>query len=187
MTESRGTLVLVVGPSGAGKDSLIAAARAKLGPGNRFVFPRRLITRLGASGDEGHVEIDERSFEQLERDGKFALSWRAHGLAYGIPATIVADLASGKHAVINASRTIVPEARRRFEHVFVVALTAPKDVRVTRLRMRAREATGEIYGRVEREHEVDADVVIANDGPLERAVASFLAVLSEIENPPPAP
>ena len=42
---AQGALVLVVGPSGAGKDALIAAAREALEANTRFTFPRRVVTR----------------------------------------------------------------------------------------------------------------------------------------------
>ena len=45
-----GVLVLVVGPSGAGKDSLLAAAQHVLAGNTGFVFPTRDVTRPAGSG-----------------------------------------------------------------------------------------------------------------------------------------
>lgn len=170
----RGTLFLIVGPSGAGKDTLIAAARPLLG--DRYVFPRRMITREGGPGEVHEVE-SVASFEARERAGDFALAWRAHGLAYGVPMSIADVLRSGQHVVVNVSRTVVGEARARYAPVRVVLVTAPPDVLVARLRARGREPGETIAARVGREHEVEADAVIINDGPLETAVAAFLAAL----------
>lgn len=182
----RGTLVLVVGPSGAGKDSLIAAARAKLSGSDRFTFPRRAITR-SQDGSEDHIEVDMQSFAASERAGDFALSWRAHELCYGIPKSVDQTLASGTHVVINASRTIVAEAGERYAPSMVIEVTAPAKVRAARLRARGREAEAAIASRVEREHDARADLVIVNDGSLDSAAASFLAALSKVENSPSSP
>lgn len=170
----RGTLFLIVGPSGAGKDTLIAAVRPLLG--DRYVFPRRMITREVGPGEVHDVE-SVASFEARERAGDFALAWRAHGLAYGVPTSIADALRSGHHVVVNVSRTVVAEARARYAPVCVVLVTAPPAVLAARLRARGREAGEAIAARVGRAHEVEADAVIINDGPLETALAAFLAAL----------
>ena len=58
-----GRLVLVVGPSGAGKDTLIAAVRQRLAADEAFLFPRRIVTRP-SSAAEDNVEADEATFER---------------------------------------------------------------------------------------------------------------------------
>ena len=57
-----GVLVLVVGPSGAGKDTLMDAARAGLAADPRYRFARRLITRPAMAGAEDHDSCDEAGF-----------------------------------------------------------------------------------------------------------------------------
>src|SRR5215469_16830602 len=91
-----GLLVLVVGPSGVGKDALIAGARAALTGDPSVVFPRREITRPQETGGEGHLELSQAEFDRRETAGAYVLSWRAYGLGYGVPAEIAADLATGK-------------------------------------------------------------------------------------------
>jgi len=172
---SRGTLFLVVGPSGAGKDALIAAARERLGSG--FVFPKRVITRPAGGADEDHVSVDDTSFERDERNGAFALSWRAHGLRYGIPAAIENALASGTNVVVNVSRGVVEDARARIAPVRVIEVTAPPAVLAERLRRRGRESVAQIAERMEPGKAVSADAVVVNDGALETAVTAFLAAL----------
>jgi ribose 1,5-bisphosphokinase len=44
-----GRLVLVIGPSGAGKDTLIGLAQAACADGNDVVFPQRVVTREASS------------------------------------------------------------------------------------------------------------------------------------------
>lgn len=171
----RGTLFLIVGPSGAGKDTLIAAARRALDA--RFVFPRRVITRPSDPAGEDHEPVDAALFIARERAGAFALSWQAHGWAYGIPVSIAAELEHGKHVVANVSRAVVAEARTRFAPACVVLVTAPAETLRARLRARGREPEAVIDKRLDREQAIVADSVIVNDGAPETAVRAFLAAL----------
>lgn len=171
----RGTLFLVVGPSGAGKDTLIAASRDRLPDG--YVFPRRTITRPALPGGEDHLAESMAAFEIQERAGAFALTWRAHGVAYGIPAAIEADLARGTNVVANVSRTVVQVAKARFRPAHVILVTASPAILAARLHARGRESDEEIDERLDRAPPVAADTVILNDGALEPAVEAFVTAL----------
>jgi ribose 1,5-bisphosphokinase len=139
---ARGTLVLVVGPSGAGKDSLIAWCRTQLADDPGVVFPRRIVTRPADTDAEDHDVASEAEFAAALARGAFALHWRAHGLGYGIPATIAADLGAGRNVVVNVSRAVLDEARERFPPVRIAVVTAPPEVLAERLRRRNREEAG---------------------------------------------
>lgn len=172
-----GRLVLVVGPSGAGKDAVIGGARARLAGDDRFVFPRRMVTRV-ADGSEAHDSCDAERFEALDRAGAFALSWHAHGHGYGVPATVRLDLAEGRTVVANVSRGVVESARQLLPPVTVVEITAPPAVLAARVAARGRSSDGDANERVGRKVEpVRADVTIDNAGALDDAVARFLDVL----------
>lgn len=170
----RGTLFLIVGPSGAGKDTLIKAARPLLGP--RFLFPPRTITREAGPGED-HEPASLAAFEARERAGHFALSWRAHGLCYGITMSIAGALRDGDHVVVNVSRAVVTHARARFAPVRVILVTAPAEALRARLLARGREAAEDVAARLDRAAAVDADATIVNDGAPEPAVAAFVAAL----------
>jgi ribose 1,5-bisphosphokinase len=160
-----GRLVLVVGPSGAGKDTLIDLARATLRDDPSVVFPRRVVTR--AASDEPHDTMDADAFENAARAGAFALTWDAHDLRYGIPAGIDADIRAGRSVVCNVSRAIIAEARERYAEVRVVLVTAPPDVLAARLAARARGSDGDLARRLARSENfaaLAADCVIANVG-----------------------
>ena len=109
-----GPLILIVGPSGVGKDSLIEGARLRLSDEENFRFPNRYITRPTDYGGENHHSIEPSAFNRLQREGGFALHWRAHGFAYGIANGIHDDLNAGHAVVVNGSRGIVDHARERF-------------------------------------------------------------------------
>ncbi len=164
-------LVLVVGPSGADKDTLLDAARDALSGDPRFRFIRRVITRPAGVG-EAHEAVSETEF--ATRD--FALQWQAHGLRYGIPADAVAGSIV---AVANVSRTVIAEAAQRFA-VRVIEITAPPEILAARLASRGREAAADVASRLARSVALpdSVDVVtVVNDGPLAQAVAYFIAAL----------
>jgi len=162
-----GRLILVVGPSGAGKDTLIASARAECAHDASVVFPRRVITRA-ATAFEDHDTISEEMFRRAVGAGAFALWWEAHGLCYGIPGAIDDDIRSGKTVVCNVSRTVVEPTRRRYARVAVVCVTAPRHILESRLAARDRPSDGNLAARAGRDatvgRNVDADFLIHNVG-----------------------
>ncbi len=179
-----GTMVLVVGPSGAGKDSLIDGARQAFADGTGVVFPRRDITRPAGAESEDHVAVTENQFHARRELGGYLLSWGAHGLWYGIPAETVDDLLGGRTVVVNASRSVIEEARGRFRHMRVVSVTADEETLRARLGARARETDAQIARRLERARafRVEGPDVIdfPNDGPLEAAIGRFTRILRDL-------
>ena len=171
-------LVLVVGPSGAGKDTLLDAARQALEGDPRFRFVRRVITRPAAAGGENHEPTTDADFAARE----FALAWQAHGLRYGIPADIVPDLAAGRVVVANVSRSIIADAARRFP-VRVIEVTAPPDLLAARLAARGRESAVDVAARLARNVAVPDGVpidTVMNDASPKAGATRFLAALNRV-------
>ena len=83
-----GTMYLVVGPSGAGKDTLLDGARQALAGDARYVFARRAITRPADAGGEEHDSVTSDEFARRRERGDFMVSWSAHGLDYGLPLSL---------------------------------------------------------------------------------------------------
>ena len=159
-------MVLVVGPSGAGKDTLLNLARSACADDGRVVFPRRIVTRQ-ASQAEDNDELSPEAFRQALARGEFALDWEAHGHCYGLPRSIEDDVRAGRAVVINVSRTVIGAIRRAYADVVVVSITAPPDVLAERLKMRARGSDGQIEERLSRAVDDAAaapDITIVNVG-----------------------
>ncbi|PWC44326.1 phosphonate metabolism protein/1,5-bisphosphokinase (PRPP-forming) PhnN [Azospirillum sp. TSO22-1] len=176
-------LILVVGPSGAGKDSLMDGARARLAGDPAFHFARRVVTRPALAGAEDHDSLTLAEFEVREAAGGFLLSWRAHGLAYGVPAALDHLRRRDQAVVVNVSRTVVNEARTRLRPVGVVVVTAPANVLAARLAGRGREEGADITDRLKRAAPMPAgrDVrVVVNDGSLDQGVQAFLRALKDL-------
>lgn len=165
-----GGFVFVVGPSGAGKDSLIAFARGAFAGNERIIFPRRIVTRA-SSEHEDHDSIDEAGFTEAEASGAFALHWRAHGLGYAIPKSAREDAEAGRIAICNISRRVVPWTRVHLPNVTVVEVTAPAEILAARLAGRARLEDGDLAVRLARSLEVwtPVDASIVNDRSIDEA------------------
>ncbi|MBL8570214.1 MAG: phosphonate metabolism protein/1,5-bisphosphokinase (PRPP-forming) PhnN [Phreatobacter sp.] len=174
-----GRLILVVGPSGAGKDTLIGHVRQRLAGDEAYLFPRRIVTRP-PSPAEDNVEADAETFAAIAKAGGFALAWSAHGHSYGIPAAIDHALHEGRTVLSNVSREIVAAARRRYADVTVIEITAPADVLRARIAGRSRASDGDASSRADRRvtAPVEPDVVIVNDTDVEGAASRLLAVVT---------
>jgi ribose 1,5-bisphosphokinase len=162
-----GRLVLVVGPSGAGKDTLIARARAACRDDATVVFPARVVTRPPSIFEDNEF-ISPSAFEQAVTGGALAFWWNAHGHMYGIPLAIDSDIEAGRTVVCNVSRTVVDAVRERYANVVTVLVTAPREVLGARLAARDRGTDVSATDRMNRAELADGklrpDVIINNIG-----------------------
>lgn len=175
-----GQLFAVVGPSGVGKDTLMAAAK-RARPDLHIV--RRAITRKEALGGEEFEGLDEEDFARRRAEGAFVLDWRAHGMAYGIPVTVRDVLAAGRDALFNGSRLTIAEAAAAFPGLKVLHITAEPHALALRLAGRGRESAEEIEARLRREVALPdgLDVTeIDNSGALDEAVARLLDAVQPV-------
>jgi ribose 1,5-bisphosphokinase len=166
-------LVLVVGPSGAGKDTLLNAAKDVFRDDRRIHFARRAITRPADPAGENHEPVTEAEF--AARD--FALSWSAHGLRYGIPAVDIAPV-----VVANVSRGVIAAAAAQYP-VRVIEVTAPPEVLAARLAARGRETTADVARRLGRTAVIPPGVMVEtvwNDVTPAIGVERFVAALRRI-------
>lgn len=170
-----GRIFAVVGPSGAGKDTLIAAACARR-PG--LVWARRAITRPESAGGEPFEGVSVEEFARRRAEGAFALWWEAHGLLYGVPTSVLADSAAGKTVIFNGSRAAMDKAHAAIPDLAAILVTAPRSVLAERLASRARESREAIEARLTRETpSPEGALTVINDSSVEEGAARLLAAI----------
>ncbi|MBA8878523.1 phosphonate metabolism protein/1,5-bisphosphokinase (PRPP-forming) PhnN [Phyllobacterium myrsinacearum] len=178
-----GVFIAVVGPSGAGKDTILDFAREALQGQPDFHFVRRVVTRPSTVDAEDHDSLSEEEFLTAQRAGAFCHCWEAHGLRYGLPVSVDQYVEQGVVAVANVSRGILPALRDSYANFIVVHITASHDVLAQRLASRGREDAEEIKRRLMRAVPNPCDpadaVMIDNSGAVSDAGNAFVAVLKK--------
>ncbi|RRV16406.1 phosphonate metabolism protein/1,5-bisphosphokinase (PRPP-forming) PhnN [Pseudomonas saudiphocaensis] len=176
----KGRLIYLVGPSGSGKDSLLDAARERLTE-RGVCIARRVITRSAEAVGEEAEAVSFEEFERLEASGAFAMSWRANGLAYGIPTQIDHWLDEGNDVVVNGSRAYLSQARLRYPELLAILLNVRPEVLRQRLLARNRETAEQIEQRLARNARFEnaaSDLhLLDNSGELEQTVQGLLKML----------
>ena len=180
-----GSLVYVMGPSGAGKDSVLGRARALLPSDAPVVFAHRYITRPADTGGENHVAVTRAEFAMRRAHGLFAYHWGAHGNDYGVGREIHDWRAAGLTVVVSGSRDHFLRTGGLDSQARPVLITAPADRLRQRLAARGRESSAEAARRLDRAEAYEIDdlrlVTIVNDGTLEKAAEAFVRLLSTLE------
>ncbi|MEP1611893.1 MAG: phosphonate metabolism protein/1,5-bisphosphokinase (PRPP-forming) PhnN [Roseobacter sp.] len=177
-SKPEGRLIAVVGPSGVGKDSVMAGMHSTL-PNLHLV--RRVITRAPGLGGEDYDTASVTQFDTMVEDGAFAVYWRAHGLHYGIPITVKDQLGKGTDCLVNFSRKALDQAGEIFPRLVVLNITAKPETLAHRLAARARETEEEISNRLaQSDKPLPAGLKVinlSNDGPLSQTIAQGAALL----------
>lgn len=179
-----GLLILVVGPSGAGKDTLLDAAAKARATDERFVFGRRMVTRAPQADAEDHDHVSWDEFNALVANEDYTLFWEAHGLGYILPRSIHDAVEGGKIAICNGSRNNLTEAVRRYPDLAVIIVDANQDIRAERLAGRGRESATDISKRLARETKAlpraAKIITVDNSGVLEAGIADFFQALEDM-------
>lgn len=170
-----------MGPSGAGKDSVLNLVKEQLMPTGMWFFAQRMITRPTSAGGENHQDISEKAFIKLKDINFFSLDWHSHGLYYGIRDMNII-LSTGIHIVVNGSREYFNEAQKKYPDIIPVIITAPTAMLAARLSQRGRETQEQIHERLSRAHEFSIKhnslITIVNDRKVSQAADELLESLT---------
>jgi ribose 1,5-bisphosphokinase len=175
-------LVYVMGPSGAGKDSLMEAAARRL---PRVRLARRLVAGNRGSGP-CDLRVTAEEFARLLEAGGLLFHWRSHGLAYGIRGAEAQGIPPGGLVLVNGSREYLEEAFRLAPGLAACLVTAGREALRERLLKRGREGPEEIERRLlrgEKSYRIPEGArvaVIDNSGSLERAAREFCSLLERL-------
>ncbi len=151
-----GRLLYIIGPSGAGKDSVLAACHQALTAEDRCLVAHRYITRPPHAGAEQHVPLSDAEFAQRSAQNLFCLQWDSNGHRYGIGIEVQAWLERGLHVLVNGSREYLPEAQLRFPQLLPVLVWADPAVLRERLLQRGRETPAQVEARLTRATRLNA-------------------------------
>ncbi|TVR39650.1 MAG: phosphonate metabolism protein/1,5-bisphosphokinase (PRPP-forming) PhnN [Planctomycetota bacterium] len=176
-----GMLVLVVGPSGVGKDSIIAGLLEQASTSFPLLLAPRWCTRQQAGGI-GHLPCSEAEFDLRLQLGCFALNWSANGHRYGIGCEIDLWLHAGAMVLINGSRSHAQHTLARYPQAGLLHITADPTVIAQRLHQRGREDEKAIEERLKRQPELpqhERQATIHNNGKLASAIVCGLEIMHQ--------
>ncbi|HSW19084.1 MAG TPA: phosphonate metabolism protein/1,5-bisphosphokinase (PRPP-forming) PhnN [Ramlibacter sp.] len=182
-------LIYVMGPSGAGKDSVLGWLRERAPASIPLRWARRTITRPADAGGEQHEAVTPQRFDDLLAADAFAMAWRANGHGYGIRHAELQGLGEGAFVLVNGSRQYLHEALTRYPRATGLYITAQPATLADRLRQRKRETASEIQARVARALHFTPPpgvIVVHNDTTLEEAGAATWQALSRMAGWPAA-
>lgn len=167
-------VVLIVGASGVGKDSLIKAVQNKI----EANFVKRYITRM-PDNNESNFYLDDEAFENLKHTNFFVSSWEAHNNKYAIAHSHIKEGLN----IISISRGAIKDFEKVFENCITINITVDEEILKQRLLNRGRESLEQIEKRIQRVNmEINAKNLITFDNSKELKVTSlnFIELLQSL-------
>ncbi|MBI3923613.1 MAG: guanylate kinase [Armatimonadetes bacterium] len=182
MPKRSGTLFVISGPAGVGKDTLLERVLPQI-PGLRKSVSATTRPPLNQLHGEAYFFVSPAEFQQLVAEGALLEQAEVHGHWYGTPAKWVQEqLASGRDVILNIDVQGGLAIREKCTNAFLIFIDPPSLTELEkRLRARGRDTEAEIQRRLQNaEGEIDAsreyDFLITNDD-LEEAAEDLKAVI----------
>jgi guanylate kinase len=182
-------LVIISGPSGVGKDTIIEALRRRPHDPELYyvVTCTTRAPRPGETDGTSYHFVSRSAFADLRRRGELLESAEVHGNWYGTPRQEVLDaLRSGQDVILKIDVQGAAAVKARVSNALLIFLVPPSlEALFGRLRARATETADELEVRqrnaaVELARSEDYDHVVVNEtGEVDRTAAAIDAILDE--------
>jgi guanylate kinase len=183
--EPQPLLIVVSGPAGVGKDSLIQRMKGRGYPVHFVVTATDRPPRPGEVHGVDYFFLTTEDFLRLEREQELLEHAIVYGQHKGVPKQQVREaLASGKDAIMRVDvqgaatiRSLVPEA------VLIFLAASSEEELEQRLRNRGGDSPAQLQERIatareELKRAAEFDYVVLNrDGELDRAVDDVAAII----------
>jgi guanylate kinase len=182
-------LVIISGPSGVGKDTIIEALRERSrDPDYHYVVT--CTTRAPRPGEVDGISyhfLDRERFLELRDAGALLEANEVHGNWYGTPRQEVRDaLAQGHDVILKIDVQGAQQVKERVDEALLIFIVPPSmETLVGRLRARATESADEFELRqrnaaIELARQEDYDHVVVNEtGQVERTAQRIDEIVAE--------
>ena len=182
-------LVIISGPSGVGKDTIIAALRERpRDPDYHYVVT--CTTRSRRKGEIDGISyhfMTPRAFLALRDQGGLLEANEVHGNWYGTPRAQVREaLAAGRNVILKIDVQGAQQVKERVPNALLIFVVPPSlEALFGRLRARATETADELGLRqrnaaIELARQEDYDYVVTNEtGQVERTAARIDEIIAD--------
>ena len=182
-------LVIISGPSGVGKDTIIEALAARPRDPD-YHYTITCTTRAPRPGETPGVSyrfLAPEAFHELRLSGELLEANEVHGNWYGTPRRDVAEaLAAGHDVILKIDVQGASVVKQRVPDALLVFIVPPSlEALFQRLRSRATETADELETRqrnaaIELARQGDYDRVVVNEtGEIERTAAEIEAIIEQ--------
>ncbi len=181
-------LVIISGPSGVGKDTIIEAMR-RVPDGRNYHYVVTCTTRGRRPGETEGMSyrfLDRERFLALRQAGELLETANVHGNWYGTPRKEVREaLAAGRHVILKIDVQGAQTVKERVPDALLIFVVPPTlQALFERLKARATETADELETRqrnaaIELARQDDYDYVVVNEtGQVERTAARIHEIIA---------